>query len=85
MSAPPGVPLRRRPIAPAGNTDWMDHILCRGSKVDFASDNEFEIEAAKRICSVCPVRGECLDHGKRRRQTGVYGGVSLQCGRQVTK
>lgn len=85
MSAPPGVPLRRRPTAPSRDTHWMDRIVCRGSTVDFASDAPWEIAAAKRICAGCPVRVECLDHGTARRQTGVYGGVELLVGRPVTQ
>lgn len=84
MSAPPGVPLRRKPTAPARDTNWMDRIVCRGSRVDFASEDKFEIAEAKRICAGCPVRAECLDHGTARRQTGVYGGQELLVGRPVT-
>jgi WhiB family redox-sensing transcriptional regulator len=62
----------------------MDKIACRGSSVDFASEYPNQIAAAKRICLDCPVRIECLDHGKRRRQTGVYGGIELLVGRPVT-
>lgn len=76
--------MRRRPTAPARNTDWQDHIACRGSLVDFASDSPREIAAAKRICDGCPVTQECFDHGQYRRQTGVYGGVNLVVGQPVT-
>ena len=76
--------MRRKPTGPARNTDWMDHIACRGSHVDFASDNESETARAKSICLICPVRPECLEHGMKRRQTGVYGGVELLVGRRVT-
>lgn len=84
MSAPPGVPLRRKPTAPARNADWMDRIVCRGSSIDFLSETAWEIAAAKRLCRECPVKTECLEYARARRLSGVFGGLSVAVGRPVT-
>lgn len=84
MSAPPGVPLRRKPSGPSRATDWMERAACRGTTLDFVSEAPLEIAAAKRICRGCPVRFDCLAYAKARRLTGVFGGVQLVAGRQVT-
>ena len=56
----------------------MDRAACLGTKIDFTSDNQYEIETAKRVCKFeCPVASECLAHALTRRNppTGVWGGM----------
>lgn len=65
----------------------MDDIPCRDSRVDFTSDDEFDMAAAKRIChNQCHVRTECLQYAIYRRQhQGVWGGMTPDERRQLTR
>ncbi len=70
---------------PAGDrrTDWLDHAACRRSDPELffpASDIRAarpQVEAAKKVCRRCPVRGTCLswavDNGQ---QAGIWGGLT---------
>lgn len=61
-----------------GDTRWMDGALCAGADTElFFSDNPTDIAAAKSICSVCPVRSQCLRYALERPQLdGVWGGAT---------
>lgn len=48
------------------------------------SEDWQDIERAKGLCQVCPVREACLDGGVERRETGVWGGELLERG-QLSK
>lgn len=72
----------RNPAAPDLGSeppyDWTIDALC--SQVDpeiFFPDKGASTRPAKRVCSACPVRAECLqfavDHHER---FGIYGGLS---------
>lgn len=65
---------------------WRVDAACRGPHADvFFPPSHFERkdekaereERAKRICSQCPVRTECLDHAvAQREQHGIWGGLN---------
>lgn len=57
---------------------WRDAAACRDeSSVDFFPDPAElgAISAAKELCAVCPVAGECLSYAIETNQTdGIWGG-----------
>jgi WhiB family redox-sensing transcriptional regulator len=63
-------------------TDWMIHAECRGmATATFFSDDhagcEAQESAARRICSGCSVRAECLDYAiEAPMDYGVWGGLT---------
>jgi WhiB family transcriptional regulator, redox-sensing transcriptional regulator len=71
-----------------GHSDaqWRDAALCRQTDPElFFPDKGGSCEPAKRVCRVCPVRGECLDHAIRHHETdGVWGGLSPRQRRRIT-
>jgi WhiB family redox-sensing transcriptional regulator len=77
--------LSRLPGPVADVWDWQLHAACRGlsSDVFFQPDNErgparaARDEAAKVVCSTCPVRDQCRAHALVVREPyGVWGGMS---------
>ncbi|HEY1919439.1 MAG TPA: WhiB family transcriptional regulator [Streptosporangiaceae bacterium] len=69
--------------ASGGCNDWRDRAACRGADpelfflVGSAGPALVQLERAKRICTRCPSRGQCLEwalaHG---HEAGVWGGTS---------
>lgn len=55
--------------------EWFDRVLCRGKGQLFFSEDETDIAAAKAICAVCPVFGECRSYGAGVEH-GVWAGKS---------
>src|SRR5688572_9169442 len=59
---------------------WMHEAACRGQGSDawFSADEVGEeVDAARRVCSGCPVRPECLDYALDRAiRHGLWGGLS---------
>jgi WhiB family redox-sensing transcriptional regulator len=48
------------------------------------ADKEARESRAKRICSTCPVRRECLDYALRIREPhGIWGGLNETERRQI--
>lgn len=80
--------MRRRPTGVAVSTEWMEgDIPCREVRgIDFTSDEEFDMRAAKRVCVTrCHVRRECLDYAITRREyQGVWGGLTPDERRELT-
>ena len=77
--------LSRLPGPVAEVWDWQLHAACRGlpSEIFFHPDNErgparaARDEAAKVVCSTCPVRVQCRAHALEVREPyGVWGGLS---------
>lgn len=63
--------------------DWVDRAICKGldpntffpSSKD--SDCDFKIKQAKKICSGCPVRLECLTYALVHKEAyGIWGGMT---------
>lgn len=77
MSTAPAMPLRRRRYA------WLHDAACRSSDPELffpVSDiwaARAQVEAAKKVCRRCPVRGTCLnwalDNGS---EAGIWGGTT---------
>src|SRR6516165_12828845 len=73
------------PAGPAGDrsTDWLDHAACRRSDPELffpVTDiraARAQVEAAKKVCRRCPVKGTCLswamDNGP---EAGIWGGTT---------
>ena len=67
--------------------EWMARGLCANlpPSTFFPSDGA-GVEVARRICSSCPVRTECLEHALAERiDHGVWGGCSERERRRILK
>jgi len=63
--------------------DWLDYAACRDSDPDLffpatdVSPGRAQVEAAKKVCRPCPVKGTCLsralDYGP---EAGIWGGTT---------
>ena len=72
---------------------WQATALCRGnhsylffppSTVERKDERERREDKAKAICSVCPVRSQCLDFAVQIREPyGIWGGLTESDRRQV--
>ena len=72
------------------NRDWQALARCNdgtGSMVElFFSEQLDDIAAAKAFCGGCPVRDECLDGARERREPwGVWGGELFVNGKVVAQ
>lgn len=58
--------------------DWRDDAACRGEDTAlFFPDSEAQGDAARAICTVCPVRRECLNWALATNQReGIWGGMN---------
>ncbi|MDA8393508.1 MAG: WhiB family transcriptional regulator [Actinomycetota bacterium] len=67
--------------------DWRAEAACRGvDSFVFYPTNEEEAQAAKAICSSCPVRKPCLEHAlARREKDGVWGGATEKERRRIIR
>ncbi len=60
------------------DTDWMSQGKCRDMNPDvfFPSDG-VGVQAAQRVCLVCPVKAPCLEYALAHHiHEGVWGGTS---------
>lgn len=59
---------------------WVEQAECAGSsgKIFFPeSYNAAIVRLAKKICSVCKVREECLEYALKHKETiGIWGGLT---------
>ncbi len=72
---------------------WQTAALCRGnhsylffppSTVERKDERERRETKAKAICTVCPVKAECLDFAMKIREPyGIWGGLTEADRRQV--
>jgi WhiB family redox-sensing transcriptional regulator len=70
-------------IATAGGRDWRHRARCRDLDpemffpVGTTGLAAAQIQAAKAVCALCPVRGECLQWAlDTAQEAGVWGGLS---------
>jgi WhiB family redox-sensing transcriptional regulator len=67
------------------DTSWMGRARCRSHPPSlFFPDNGGGVEVARRVCSCCPVRDECLEYAIAERiEPGVWGGTSERTRRRI--
>jgi len=72
--------------------DWLDHAACRGSDPELffpASDmsaGRGQVEAAKRVCRRCLVKGTCLSWAlDDEQEAGIWGGMTEQERRRLRR
>ena len=75
-----------------GEASWLDRAACRDHDPElFFPDSDIQparahVEAAKKVCRGCPVRGTCLrwalDHGQ---EAGIWGGTTERERRQLRR
>jgi hypothetical protein len=65
--------------------DWMIGAMCYGKPTRWwfpqhrdKADDVYNFKVAKKICSTCPVKKQCLEYGQKTNSFGVWGGVTLQ-------
>lgn len=67
--------------------EWMNHAACRGTDPEAYFPEKGQSTAdAKKVCSGCPVRAECLlDALDRRDAWGIWGGLSVNERRRLDR
>ena len=82
---PIGIDLLREPLGvaesfgePAEEPDWQERALCAQTDPEaFFPEKGGSTREAKRICSGCDVRAECLDYALAHDERfGIWGGLS---------
>jgi WhiB family redox-sensing transcriptional regulator len=67
------------------NSDWRDRAACRDAEIDLffpvgdpsAPGNVLQAERAKRVCSACEVRRDCLSFAVDAAEGwGIWGGTT---------
>lgn len=72
-------------LTPIGDAAWMDDALCVGIPTElFFPEDSCNATAAKRACSMCPVRAECLDTFIDEDH-GIFAGTSVRERRALRK
>lgn len=75
-----GVPGVRRPepVHEANPLAWQSDALCAQTDPEaFFPEKGGSTRDAKRICTTCDVRGECLDYALQNDERfGIWGGLS---------
>lgn len=84
-----GVPGVRRPVE--GERDamlsWQSEALCAQTDPEaFFPEKGGSTRDAKRICTTCDVRGECLDYAlSNDERFGIWGGLSERERRKIKR
>ena len=83
---PVGIDLLREPLGiletfgaePAEEPDWQERALCAQTDPEaFFPEKGGSTREAKRICSGCEVRAECLEYALAHDERfGIWGGMS---------
>jgi len=67
------------------DANWMIGGMCYGKPTRWwfpqhgdTADDVFNFKVAKRICSTCSVKKQCLEYGIATNSYGVWGGVTLR-------
>ena len=70
-------------VDPTDQGSWRAWAACKGSTRLFFAPKAERPQArarreakANRLCSTCPVAGECRAHARERREYGYWGGES---------
>jgi WhiB family redox-sensing transcriptional regulator len=69
------------------DTGWMQAGNCRNHPASlFFPRDGTGVEAARQVCSTCPVRQACLDYAiDHRIEHGVWGGTSERARRRILR
>ncbi len=72
--------------------DWREQAACVGEDLETffpvgdAGPAIWQVNRAKAICALCPVRTQCLDFALRTGQDhGVWGGLTAQERRELRR
>jgi len=67
------------------DASWMIGGMCYGKPTSWwfpqhgdKADAVYNFRLAKRICSTCSVKRQCLEYGIETNSFGVWGGVTLR-------
>ena len=55
--------------------EWKKYAACRGMGTELFFDQNSSWQC-KKVCSVCPVKAECLEYGLFHSSHGIWGGLS---------
>jgi WhiB family redox-sensing transcriptional regulator len=71
------------PLAAPRRPDWIDRAACRSADPELfhpvattGRRYECQVEDAKGICLLCPVRTRCLQTAIQVHATGIWGGTT---------
>ena len=82
------------PVVPGGErrTDWLGHAACWDADPElFFPDGDMraarqQVEAAKKVCRGCPVRGTCLSWAlDTEQEAGIWGGTTEEERRRLVR
>ena len=84
---PTGLDSESGAAADTDNTDWRDRSLCAQTDPEaFFPEKGGSTREAKRICTGCEVRAECLEYALGRDERfGIWGGLSERERRRLRK
>ena len=73
-----GVPGVRRPVEDEDPLSWQTDALCSQTDPEaFFPEKGGSTRDAKRVCTTCEVRGQCLDYALANDERfGIWGGLS---------
>ena len=79
--------IRNEDVVPLTNQTWRQHAACKGVEPEvFYPVTDEEAEIAKAICTVCSVRGTCLEYAlTNREREGVWGGATEKERRRIVR
>jgi len=69
--------------------DWRHDAVCRDEDPELffplgeSGPNLPQIERAKAVCAVCPVRTRCLDEALGTGEDGIWGGTTAEERRRI--
>jgi WhiB family redox-sensing transcriptional regulator len=65
-------------------SDWRELASCRSEDPElFFSETKEDRDKARRICSLCDVKNECLQYAREARERfGIWGGIDRTDRRQ---
>ena len=77
-SAPVGDSTPWSELSPAGEETWRQDALCAETDPEaFFPEKGGSTREAKRVCSGCEVRAECLEYALAKDERfGIWGGLS---------
>lgn len=89
MSARPGVAQSSHQLARSrADLRWQDDALCAEVPAEYFPNqgDMYSALQAKRVCGLCRVRPECLEHALQQGEwSGVWGGKSVDERREIVR